>query len=216
MDPSAKLDFGALAKVFNYGKKYLPVIIISFVLAIAGAVFTIVTPYKTQELTDIIVDGLLTPEGVNMDVLLSEGAVLISFLVAALVSSFLQRLLTSEVTHRLSRRLRSEIGNKINRLPLAYFDTNSVGDTLSRITNDVDTISQTLGTSYAEFLSSLTLFFGVTIMMFVVNALLALTTIVSSVIGFVGVSIVLRNSQRFFRQRQKNLGEMNGNIEELY
>ena len=216
MDPNAKLDFGSLAKVFSYGKKYMPAIIVSFVLAIAGAVLTIFTPYKTREITDIIVDGLLTPAGVNMDMLMSEGVVLITVLVSALVASFLQHLITSEVTHRLSRRLRSEIGQKINRLPLSYFDTNSVGDTLSRITNDVDTISQTLGTSYAEFLSSLALFIGVTVMMFVVNYILAFTTIISAIVGFIGVSIVLKNSQRFFRQRQKCLGEMNGNIEEIY
>ena len=111
---------------------------------------------------------------------------------------------------------RSDINKKINQLPLSYFDTTTRGDILSRITNDVDTISQTLSSTIANLVNAITLFIGVIIMMFVVNWELALVTIASSIIGFILVFFILTFSQKYFNKRQKNLGDMNGHIEEIY
>ena len=113
-------------------------------------------------------------------------------------------------------RLRSDINKKINQLPLSYFDTTTRGDILSRITNDVDTISQTLSSTISNLVNAITLFIGVIIMMFLVNWVLALVTITSSVIGFLLIFLILSFSQKYFNKRQKNLGDMNGHIEEIY
>lgn len=122
----------------------------------------------------------------------------------------------ADVTQKTSKRLRSDINKKINQLPLSYFDTTTRGDILSRITNDVDTISQTLSSTIANLVNAITLFIGVIIMMFVVNWELALVTIASSIIGFILVFFILTFSQKYFNKRQKNLGDMNGHIEEIY
>ena len=214
--PKAKLNFKELSKTFRYGKAYLPLILLALVFSSVAAVFVILTPSKIQEVTDLIKEGIFTPAGVDMDKVLATGMVVVAFIATYAIAGFVGRILSSEATHRLSRRLRSEIGAKIDRLPLRYFDSNTTGDILSRITNDVDTISQTLGTSIAELLSGATQFIGVIIMMFTVNYILSFVTIGASLFGFVGVSIVVAISQKFFRARQKCLGEMNGYIEEMY
>ena len=214
--PKAKLNFKELSKTFRYGKAYLPLILLALVFSSVAAVFVILTPSKIQEVTDLIKEGIFTPAGVDMDKVLATGMVVVAFILTYAIAAFVGRILSSEATHRLSRRLRSEIGAKIDRLPLRYFDSNATGDILSRITNDVDTISQTLGTSIAELLSGATQFIGVIIMMFTVNYILSFVTIGASLFGFVGVSIVVAISQKFFRARQKCLGEMNGYIEEMY
>ena len=214
--PKAKLNFQELSKTFRYGKAYLPLILLALVFSSVAAVFVILTPSKIQEVTDLIKEGIFTPAGVDMDKVLATGMVVVAFIATYAIAGFVGRILSSEATHRLSRRLRSEIGAKIDRLPLRYFDSNTTGDILSRITNDVDTISQTLGTSIAELLSGATQFIGVIIMMFTVNYILSFVTIGASLFGFVGVSIVVAISQKFFRARQKCLGEMNGYIEEMY
>ncbi len=214
--PKAKLNFKELSKTFRYGKAYLPLILLALIFSSIAAVFVILTPSKIQEVTDLIKEGIFTPAGVDMDKVLATGMVVVAFIATYAIAAFLGRILASEATHRLSRRLRSEIGAKIDRLPLRYFDSNATGDILSRITNDVDTISQTLGTSIAELLSGATQFIGVIIMMFTVNYILSFVTIGASLFGFVGVSIVVAISQKFFRARQKCLGEMNGYIEEMY
>ncbi len=130
--------------------------------------------------------------------------------------NYCQQFIMADVTQKTSKRLRSDINKKINQLPLSYFDTTTRGDILSRITNDVDTISQTLSSTIANLVNAITLFIGVIIMMFVVNWELALVTIASSIIGFILVFFILTFSQKYFNKRQKNLGDMNGHIEEIY
>ena len=211
-----KLDFGQLKKIIAYGKKYLPALLAALFFAIITSVLYIIGPRLIENLTNTMVDGIVKPEGIDMAKLYSYLAAAIVVYGSNAIAGFMQRIITNEVTHRLSRKLRSEIGSKINRLPLAYFDKNATGDIISRVSNDVDTVSQTLGSSLAELLSSVTLFVGVVVMMFVVNAILALVTIGSSVVGFIAVSVVVATSHRFFKARQACLGEMNGNIEEVY
>ena len=122
----------------------------------------------------------------------------------------------ANVSNKFAKDLRSRISNKINKLPLKYFDKHQSGDILSRVTNDVDTISQTMNQSLATLVSSLTLFLGTIIMMFYTNWILAITAIVASLIGFAGMAFILKNSQKYFTARQEELGNLNGHIEEIY
>lgn len=121
-----------------------------------------------------------------------------------------------KVANRYAKKLRTSISKKINKLPLKYFDNNLSGDILSRVTNDVDTIAQSLNNSLSTLISSLTLFIGSIIMMFVTNYIMAITAIVSSLIGFILMFIILSKSQKYFTERQEQLGKLNGYIEEIY
>ena len=120
------------------------------------------------------------------------------------------------VANKFAKSLRSRISTKINKLPLKYFDRHQTGDILSRVTNDVDTIAQSMNQSLATLVSSVTLFLGTIIMMFVTNWILAITAIVASLIGFIGMILILKKSQKYFVARQENLGNLNGHIEEVY
>ena len=130
--------------------------------------------------------------------------------------TYIQSISMTVVANRFAKRLRTRISHKINTLPLMYFDNHSVGDILSRITNDVDTIAQSMNQSLATLVSSVTLFIGTIVMMFYTNWILALTAIFSSLIGFAGMGAILKSSQKYFAEKQRELGNLNGHIEEIY
>ena len=130
--------------------------------------------------------------------------------------SFIQNFSMTTVSNNFARKLRKSISSKINRLPLKYFDNHEIGDVLSRVTNDVDTIAQNLNDSLATIVSSLTMFIGSIIMMFVTNWIMAITAILSSLIGFSLMFSILKRTQKYFEQSQKSLGDVNGYIEEIY
>ena len=132
------------------------------------------------------------------------------------IFNYIQSISMTDVANKFAKSLRSRISNKINKLPLKYFDRHQTGDTLSRITNDVDTIAQSMNQSLAGLVSSVALFLGTIFMMFYTNWIMALTAIISSLIGFVGMSLILRNSQKYFIARQIELGKLNSHIEEIY
>lgn len=209
-----KTDFKSLKKLFIFARAYWPIIIISVFCAIVGAVATIVGPNKISELINLITVGIFSeidmPAVVNICIWL-----IIIYLVGALFS-YLQQYLMAVATQNISKKLRTNINQKINKLPLNYFDKNTTGDILSRITNDVDTIAQTLGSSVANLISSVVLFVGVTVMMFWSNWLLAIVTIGCVLIGFLLNAFLLSRSQKFFYKRQTLLGKLNGQIEEVY
>ena len=143
--------------------------------------------------------------------------ILLVFLyILSAVFNYIQSISMTDVSNKFAKRLRTSISEKINRLPLKYFDRTSTGDVLSRVTNDVDTIAHSMGNSLASLVSAITLFVGTTIMMFVTNAILALTAIVSSLIGFLFMGKILSKSQKYFIQKQRELGNLNGHIEEVY
>ena len=137
------------------------------------------------------------------------------YLVSA-IFVFIQSVAMTDVANKFAKSLRSRISNKINKLPLEYFDQHPIGDILSRVTNDVDTIAQSMNQSLASFVSNIVLFLGTIIMMFYTNWILALTAIFSSMIGFVGMAFILSKSQKYFTARQVELGNLNGHIEEIY
>ena len=132
------------------------------------------------------------------------------------IFSYIESVSMTTVSNNFAKNLRSRISVKINKLPLKYFDTHETGDVLSRVTNDVDTIAQNLNQSLATLISATTLFVGSIIMMFATNWIMAITAILSSLIGFAFMFIILMKSQKYFMKRQKELGELNGHIEEIY
>ncbi|MCH5184116.1 MAG: ABC transporter ATP-binding protein [Oscillospiraceae bacterium] len=212
--PNEKADLKSFRKLLRYCGAYLPAILIAIVLAIGGTVCTLIGPEKMKDLTDIIQRGVMT--GIDMDAFVEVGIFLAVLYAAGAVLSYGQQFIMATVTQNVSKKLRSHINRKINRLPLNYFDTTTKGDILSRVTNDVDTISQTLSQSTANLVSAIALFIGVLVMMFKTNVVLALVTIGSSVLGFVLMFSVLRVSQKYFNRVQDQIGDINGDIEEVY
>ena len=136
--------------------------------------------------------------------------------VASAVFSFFQHFIMATVSNNFAKELRSKIITKINKLPLRYFDRNSTGDILSRVTNDVDTVAQTMSQSIGSLVGAITLVIGSVLMMFITNWILALCAIVSSLLGFSIMAVILKKSQKYFVERQEELGNMNGHIEEIY
>ncbi|MDE6834231.1 MAG: ABC transporter ATP-binding protein/permease [Ruminococcus sp.] len=213
-NPDEKADLGSIKKILVYCKQYLPAVIVAVLFAIGGALTTIVGPEKISDLMNEITSGIMT--GVNMDNIKKICFTLVAIYAGGAVLNYSQQFITATITQKTSKRLRTDIDEKINRLPLKYFDTTTKGDILSRVTNDVDTISQTLSSSSANLISSLALFVGVIYKMFSTNWILALVTIGSSLFGFVMMGVIMKNSQKFFNRKQADLGVMNGQIEEVY
>ncbi|MDE5860900.1 MAG: ABC transporter ATP-binding protein, partial [Ruminococcus sp.] len=213
-NPDEKADLGSIKKILVYCKQYLPAVIIAVIFAIGGALTTIIGPEKISDLMNEITSGIMT--GVDMDNIKKICFTLVAIYAGGAILNYSQQFITATITQKTSKRLRTDIDEKINRLPLKYFDTTTKGDILSRVTNDVDTISQTLSSSSANLISSLALFLGVIYKMFSTNWILALVTIGSSLFGFVMMGVIMKNSQKFFNRKQADLGVMNGQIEEVY
>ena len=204
--------------------KFKILIIIALILAIAGAVLSISAPDRLSKLTDEIQAGIIPkmengqiimPE-INMDAIKSIAISLVILYLFSAICTFIQSICMTEVANNFARSLRTRISVKINKLPLSYFDRHQSGDTLSRVTNDVDTIAQTMNQSLGTLVSNITLFLGSIIMMFYTNWIMALTAILSSLLGFMGMFAVLSKSQKYFVAKQEELGNLNGHIEEVY
>lgn len=159
--------------------------------------------------------NLVKPK-IDMDLVYKYVFFLASLYVISAIFSYIQNFSMTTVSNHFAKKLRSSISTKINKLPLKFFDTHETGDILSRVTNDVDTISQNLNQSLASLVSSITLFIGSVIMMFVTNWIMAFTAILSSLIGFSLMFLILGKSQKYFTEKQEQLGELNGYIEEIY
>ena len=209
-----KFDIKAFGRILTYCKPYMVLIAISLVCAILGSIATIIGPERIGDLTDIIKDGLFT--GIDMQAFADVAIFLIVLHASGAIVSYAQQFIMAIVTQRASKRLRTDIDKKINKLPLAFFDKTTKGDILSRVTNDVDIISETLGSSIANIVSSIVLFVGIIFMMLKTNAILALVTIGTSLIGFMFIGLILAKSQKYFDKRQKYIGDLNGHIEEVY
>ena len=171
--------------------------------------------YKTLDTLPKSIRKVIEPT-MNMDKIKSITILLVCMYLASALFTYIQSICMTNVANKFANNLRSRISVKINKLPLKYFDNHQVGDILSRITNDVDMIAQSMNQSLASLVSSITLFLGSIIMMFITNWILAVTAILSSLIGFIGMAFILKNSQKYFMQRQTELGNLNGHIEEIY
>ena len=204
----------AVKKLIKYLKKFMPLIIIALVLAILSSVFSIIGPNKLSDLTDEIAKGIMT--GIDFEAITSIAVFLLTIYLISALFNYIQGFIMATVANNFAKSLRTQISQKINKLPLRYFDTHSFGDILSRVTNDVDTIGMTLHQSLGTLVSAITLFIGSIIMMFYTNWILAITGIVSSLLGFIFMFIILAKSQKYFNARQVELGNLNGHIEEIY
>ncbi len=171
--------------------------------------------YKKLDLMPETIKELVKPK-MNLDKIKVISIFLAIIYILSALFTYIESISMTVVANKFAKSLREKISIKINKLPLKYFDKNKIGDVLSRVTNDVDTVSQTLNNSLASFVSALTLFIGTIIMMFVTNSLMAITAIISSLFGFIFMFIVLSKSQKYFIERQKELGNLNANIEEIY
>lgn len=208
-------DFkGTWMKIIRYCKRYLAVIIVALICAVAGTILTILGPDKLSDLTKVITEGIAT--GIDMERVKSIGLTLVAFYVGSAILSFGQQFIMATVTQNVTKRLRSDISGKINRLPMAYYNKTSTGDVLSRVTNDVDMISQSMNQSIGNLVSAVALFFGSLIMMFKTNVIMTLTAVIATMIGFGLMSLITSHSQKYFSRQQANLGALNGHIEEIY
>lgn len=161
------------------------------------------------------ISSLIKPS-INMNAVKKIVIFLLTIYLVSALFNFLEGFIMSSVANDFARNLRTKISIKINKLALKYFDSHSNGDILSRVTNDVDTVAQTMSQSLGAFVSAIALFIGCVIMMFKTNWILAITAILSSLIGFIFMSFILGKSQKYFLARQVELGKLNGHIEEIY
>ena len=177
-----------------------------------------------KELDDILLELDNLPDSIysiikpkmNMVKIKNMALVLAIIYILSSIFSYIESILTTIIANKYAYKLRRDISKKINKLPLRYFDSHETGDVLSRVTNDIDTVSQTMNNTIASLVSSITLLIGSIIMMFVTNWQMALTAIISSLFGFMFMAIILSKSQRYFTQRQVELGNLNAHIEEIY
>lgn len=213
-------------RLANHSRKYLPYVIIAVVCAVIGTVFTIIGPNMIKDMTNLIQEGIqnefMTAQGVpglggmDIDAIVKIAVTLAVFYGASAVLSYAQGFIMNSVTQKVTYKLRDDVSNKINNLPLRYFDTTSTGDILSRVTNDIDTVGMTLNQSIGGLVTAVILFVGSLAMMFYTNVLMAVTGIVSTIFGFGFMSVIIGKSQKYFRSQQEALGNINGHVEEIY
>jgi ATP-binding cassette subfamily B protein len=205
---------GTWRKLLQYCRRYWVIMILALLAAAGGTVLTLLGPEKLSDLTKVVTDGLLT--GIDMEAVAKIGFTLVAFYLASWLLSLLQQLMMSETTQRVSKKLRSDISQKINRLPMGYYNTTSTGDILSRVTNDVDTVAQSLQQSTGTLVSAVTLFVGSLVMMLKTDVALTFTAVVATILGFGLMGVIAGRSQKYFTRQQKALGAVNGYVEELY
>lgn len=171
--------------------------------------------YKSYEILPESVKEAIKPT-MDLDAIKSIVILLASLYILSAIFSYFESYIMTIVSNKYANNLRSKINSKINRLPLSYFDKTQYGDVLSRVTNDVDTISSSLNNSLSTLISALVLLIGITFMMFKTNYMMALAAILSSIIGFAFMMLIMGRSQKYFDLRQEELGNLNGHIEEVY
>lgn len=204
----------AVKDLFNYIKRYMLAIITAIIFSTAGTILNVIGPDKMKKITNLITEGVMT--GIDKGAVFKIALTLAIMYGAGAILNLLQGIIMADVTQKTSKSLRSDISKKINRLPLSYFDKTSIGDILSRITNDVDTIGQTMNQSMASLVGAITMFFGSLFMMFITNWIMTVVGILSSIIGFVFMMIIMGKSQKYFAMQQEELGLVNGQVEETY
>lgn len=217
----AKNFKGTMKKLISYLKPFTASIIVVIIFAIGSAAFSIIGPKILGKVTTNIFEGLVgkvTGSGAGIDFEYIGGILLIllGLYVISTLLSFVQGFIMSGVTQKVSYNLRKEISEKINRMPLKYFDNKTHGEVLSRVTNDVDTVSQNLNQSMSQVITSITTLIGVLIMMISISGIMTGATLLILPISMLLISIVVKKSQKHFRNQQSYLGNVNGQVEEIY
>ncbi|WP_234122670.1 ABC transporter ATP-binding protein [Clostridium hydrogenum] len=204
----------AFSKLFSYCGKYKKIIIIAVILSISGSILNLVGPNQLSKITNMITKGLIS--GIDLKGVSKIAMALSGIYVLGFLFNYIQGFIMATVTQRVSQNMRKDISKKINKLPLRYFDGTSTGDVLSRVTNDVDTLGQAMNQSISTLVASVTMFLGSIIMMLYTNWLMAIAGIVSSLLGFIFMIKIISRSQKYFAMQQRELGAIDGHIEEVY
>ncbi|MGX7077285.1 ABC transporter ATP-binding protein [Globicatella sanguinis] len=204
----------ALKRALRYADGYLIPIVIALIFSIISSVITVIGPDKMSEMMDVITQGVMV--GIDLNKIDKIGKTLVILYLTAAVMGYAQSFIVATISQRYTKRLRTAIAEKMNRLPLRYFDSRPTGDVLSIITNDLDTVGQSLNQSLGTLVSATVLLIGTLFMMFKTNWVMALTAISSVFIGFIGMVFIMSKSRAHFKAQQKNLATVNGYIEEAY
>ena len=204
----------SLAGIARYFKPYTVMLIVAALLSIVGSILNLIGPRLISQITNYISAGLHGT--IKLSTIGHLGMILAIMYALGFVFNYVQGYMMATIAQRVSQDMRIDISRKINRLPLRYFDQNSTGDILSRVTNDVDTVGQSMNQSLSTVISSLTMFFGSAIMMFATNWLMAIAGIVTALLGFAIMMFVIARSQKYFKQQQDLLGEVNDQVDETF
>jgi ATP-binding cassette subfamily B protein len=205
---------GTWKKLLGYCDRYRYGIILALCCAVCGTILTLMGPDKLSAMTDCITEGLAA--GIDMERIFQIGMQLVIMYAAGYLLTAAQGWTMATVTQRVTKQMRSDISKKINRLPMSYYNKTSTGDVLSRVTNDVDTIGQSLNQSLGNFVHAVVLFAGSLFMMLKTNGVMTLTAVAASLIGFAFMFLIMGRSQKYFARQQKCLGRLNGHVEEMY
>lgn len=204
----------AWRRLFQYMDRYRAPFIAALVIACVGTVLTLAGPNLISDVTDLIQEGLYGP--MDLDGIVSICLILVVLYALSAVLTFVQQFIMTTISQRTASSFRRDISTKINRLPLRYFDSNTTGDVMSRVTNDVDTLGQSMNQSINTMATAITLLGGSVIMMLYTNVTMAATAILSSLVGFAFMAVIMGRSQKYFERQQSDLGDMNGHVEEMY
>lgn len=209
-----------MIKLWRFMKPYYGTFLFATILAIGSTIFLIVGPKILGNATTLIFEGLVSKlqggSGIDFTAILNIVYLLLILYVASTLFSFLQGILMADVAQKTSYKLRKEISYKINKLPLSYFDHTTTGDVLSRVSNDVDTLANTLNQSLTSTISSITQVIGILVMMFSISWQMTLVALVVLPISMGLIGFVVKSSQKYFIQQQESLGSVNGHVEEMY
>lgn len=214
-------DFkGTMKKLMSYLGKYTYAIIAVFIFAIGSVAFSVIGPKVLGKATTEIFNGLIGKisggDGIDFDKIKIILLTLVALYIVSAILSFIQGFIMSGISQKLAYNLRDELSKKINRLPMSYFDKTTNGEVLSRFTNDIDTLAQSLNQSLTQIITAVTTLVGVFIMMLTISGIMTVAALVIIPIGMFVISMIIKRSQKFFAQQQEFLGNVNGQVEELY
>ena len=210
-----KVDMGGeLSRLIGHSRDMVLPFIVAILFACAGVVLTIIGPNQLSKITQYIIDGIAA--GINMEAIAKTALFLLGLYVLSAVFSFLQHFILATVTLRLSNRLRADIFDKVNRAPMKLFGRIPYGDILSRMTNDVNTLVQSLSNSLPSMISAAAQFIGCLVMMFITEWHMSIAAVGATLIGFALMGLIMSRSQKYFLARQTSLGQLNGYVEEMY
>ena len=214
-------DFkGTISKLVRYTRKYLPAVIVVMVIAVFSTVFNVVCPKVLGKATTALSEGIMRKiNGIGGIDFTYIGKILLFCLVLYLLSvlfNFTQGIIMTGVTQKLCYKMRKDVSEKINRMPLKYFESRTYGEVLSRITNDIDTMGNGLNQSITQLITSVSTVIGVFIMMLTISPLMTMIAIIILPISVALMGIIIKKSQRFFKQQQEYVGHINGQVEEVY
>lgn len=216
----AKNFFPTWQKLLKFAKKYLVAIVIAILCSVISAIFTIIGPDLLSKMTDVISEGMVSKSaggaGINLDAVYRLGIMLAVFYCLSWACGVTQSWIFATVTNQITKKMRSDIVDKINRVTFGYINKTTTGNILSRVTNDVDTIGQSFNQAIGIFVSAIALLIGSLFMMLITDLTMTLTAILSSAIGFVFMFLIMGKSQKYFLNQQNALGAVNGFIEEIF